>query len=817
MDILSWPGKSAPDGGHEHPAVFHMLDVAAVAENLLDHHELPKPLRKALIFLVAIHDLGKIGEMFRSMIRSGEAQLLPHWQVTEFYLHKLDSEMAVFLGSNSRIRALLYAATAGHHGRPPDLELRRAERLLASRLPSGIRDVPDVVRGLGALWPGASLEGVSWEEAIQLSWWLPGLVSAADWIGSNTEWFPAEPSDLSISEYIVLARSKARKAVSYSGYGRAKVGRGRLFEFALRPMQLACTEIALPEGPMIAVIEEETGAGKTEAAMLLAQRMLLEGKAQGIFMALPTMATSDAMFKRARETIGRLFTTAPTLTLAHGRAGLSEDYDDLRGASTVMHTEDVTCTDWLADDRRRALLADVGVGTIDQALLCAVPTRFNTLRYFGLSSKLLIVDEVHEMGDPYMGRLLEELLRMHRAAGGSAILLTATLPLAQRQNLMEIYGIAPSTDAYPCLSLSSGIVKTPPQIAAPKGDVAVRRIDAATALDVLAAGVAAGAACVWVRNAVDEAIVAVEALRARGLTADLLHARYTLEDRKRIETCQVARFGKDGEGRAGRILVATQVVESSLDLDFDVMISDLAPMASLIQRAGRLWRHMDRRPVESRPVAGPVLHVVSPDPSDVRDDRWLVPDLGRGGFVYPLAEMWRTAHELLAKGRISAPFDLRNLIEAVHGDAERELPVALDAAALEGYGKQLSERGMANQNVIRYADGYRNGGAAGYDRTYPTRLGVEQLVLVLARQAAGRLFPLCKDGWAYSEVTASRKRLERLPLPDQDDPLFSQVTRTWPAWKRKECRLCVVDDAGAICEGLRYSIDTGLIFLSPDN
>ncbi len=641
MEILAWPGKSAPEGGYEHPAVFHMLDVAAVAEILLERHDFPEPLREALIFMVALHDLGKIGEMFCSMIRSGEAQTQPHWQVTEFYLTRFDTKIASVLGSNVRIRALLYAATAGHHGRPPDLDMRKADRVLPRKLQDGLRDVPDIVTALSAIWPNASLEGISWEQAIQLSWWLPGLVSAADWIGSNTEWFAAEPRELSLPEYLTLARRKAQTAVSASGYGRAKVGDGRLFEFALRPMQSACTEITLPDGPMLAVIEEETGAGKTEAAMLLAQRMLLDDKAQGIFMALPTMATSDAMFKRARETIGRLFTTAPSLTLAHGRAGLSADYADLRGAC-AMRTEDVTCTDWLADDRRRALLADVGVGTIDQALLSAVPTRFNTLRHFGLSSKLLIVDEVHEMGDPYMSRLLEELLRMHRAAGGSAILLTATLPLAQRRKLMEIYGAAPSTDAYPCLSLSSGDVETPPQVAAPKGDVAVQRIDAATALDVLAAGASAGAACIWVRNAVDEAIAAVEALRARGIAADLLHARFTLEDRKRIENCQVARFGKDGEGRAGRVLVATQVVESSLDLDFDVMVSDLAPMASLIQRAGRLWRHMDRRPLERRPVEGPLLHVVSPDPADVRDERWLIPELGRGGFVYDLAEMWRT-------------------------------------------------------------------------------------------------------------------------------------------------------------------------------
>lgn len=152
-----------------------------------------------------------------------------------------------------------------------------------------------------------------------------------------------------------------------------------------------------------------------------------------------------------------------------------------------------------------------------------------------------------------------------------------------------------------------------------------------------------GAAVLWVRNAVDDAISAVDALRNRGIDADLLHARFALCDRLRHETAALQIYGKSREARPKRVLVATQVVESSLDLDFDVMVSDLAPVPALAQRAGRLWRHMDKRPRSVRPVPMPVLHVVSPDPEDVQDDAWLHRVLDRGAYTYTVGLQWRSA------------------------------------------------------------------------------------------------------------------------------------------------------------------------------
>lgn len=504
--MARWPGKSVDANGLEHPAILHMLDVAAVAETLLIPLPCPAPLKSALILLTALHDLGKINADFRQMLHGGRSQGPRHWQVTEVLLQRNDDLLAARLGGRWQRRLPLYAATAGHHGKPPDLSETDQKRSLTWIGKDALDDARATIAVFLDLWPEASLDSLQSEaEAKRLSWWLPGLVTTADWIGSNTGWFPAHPP-APLPGYLAQTRARAKAAVTAAGLAGAPLLTGPLFDFALRPMQQACADIPLPEGPMLAVIEDETGAGKTEAALIL----------------------------------------------AHGKAGLSVTFRDLV-AGRHNAPEDVSCTPWLADNRRRALLADIGVGTIDQALLAALPTKFHTLRHYALSSKLLIVDEVHELGEPYIGAVLERLLALHRQAGGSAILLTATLPLAQRARLLAVYQGASDDPAYPALTLAGGAARRDlPQVTGPRGPVRVQRLgDQAEAVALLAGAAGQGAACVWVRNAVDDAIAAVEALRAAGVQADLLHARFALVDRKRIETAMLARFGKAGQGRGG--------------------------------------------------------------------------------------------------------------------------------------------------------------------------------------------------------------------------------------------------------------------------
>jgi len=839
--LLQWPGKSSKEGeGLYHPAVWHMLDVGACAEVLITRHpalsSLPEALQRALLVLVTLHDLGKISEAFRAMLVEGQRQAYRHWRLSDHLLRSMDGEIGRRLGGSRIVRPILYAAVAGHHGGPPDRD-RSNERPMDRAIGVEARQTgPEVLDLACAAWPGGSLDGLTSSDAQHLSWLLSGLTTVADWLGSNTAWFPFRPDIEDPVAYLAEARRSARTALSESGLegsaAAADIAPGAVIGWhALRPMQRAVADVMLPDGPTLALVEDATGSGKTEAALVLAHRMMTAGKASGLFFALPTMATSNAMFDRLSRDVAKLFATPPSLALAHGRSRFHAGFRALLGA-TDPEPDAPSCAEWLADDRRRSLLADVGVGTIDQALMAVLPTRFSTVRQWGLSKRILIVDEAHAY-DPYMQRELGTLLHLHAMLGGSAILMTATLPQDMRERYVAAFreGLGASQPTalasdYPSLAVvgGEGVGRTASvePAAGTIRSVDVRRLASEIeAIAYLSDAVVAGAACVWVRNAVDDAIAAVAALRDAGVEADLLHARYALVDRLRIEEAMQKRFGRDGdaEARRGRVLVSTQVVEASLDLDFDVMISDLAPIGSMIQRAGRLWRHMDLRPGTERPVQGPELAVLSPNPLDVACARWIHATLDRGAWVYPQDVLWRSAQALFGAGRIDAPGGLRDLIESVHGPDAPVVPQALLDAEMETEGRTAAERARAQHTVIDPHAGYLQSATARvFDETvFPTRLGQPQMTLVLARRTGDRLAPWADDteperAWSMSEVSLSKARYDRLPEPpDQDASDVASMVAAWPEWKRATHRLAVVGADGNIAEGLRYDPSHGLI------
>ena len=837
--IFDWPGKT--DGeGNERPAVLHMLDVAACAERLIEGHTAFRGLsgaqRRALLVLVALHDAGKLSESFRALVRAGETGAPRHWQLSDYLLCGALDETLTELGADRWVRAELYAAVAGHHGEPPTRTggNRRERGRRRRAIGDGEQAARNWASGLLGLFPGASLEGMTVDDARALSWALSGLTVAADWVGSNTGWFPVKTALRDIDAALGESRCRAGRALDEAGLvspdptpadGSMLAGLP-----GLRPMQRAAQSVALEEGPQLVVLEDSTGTGKTEAALILTHRMMAAGKARGLFFALPTMATSDAMFERMQKAAPDMFDGKPAVVLAHSRAKLKAAVRSLRGGWSDG-TPEAEAAAWLTDSRRRALLATVGVGTVDQALLGILPTRFSTLRLFGLADKVLIVDEAHSY-DPYMQKQLEALLGMQARLGGSAILMTATLPLAMRRAYVDAFreGLAAESggllaEHYPGLHLVGRAVSShavEPLAESVRTVPVVRLPGADDAMDVLAAAAARGAACVWVRNAVDEAIEAAEELRRRGVDADLLHARFAMVDRLRHEQALKARFGRDGRGREGQVLVATQVVEASLDLDFDVMVSDLAPIGSLIQRAGRLWRHMDVRPEADRPVSGPTLHVVSPDPDRVEGDDWLHEALGKGSWVYRLDHQWRTAKVVFDAGKIAAPDGLRALIETVHGEDGPPVPEALLEAQLRADGEAMAEAGMAQGNVVEGAAGYLAGtrGAVGNDALFPTRLGEPQVILVLARRDGGGLIPWAEGedpamAWALSEVSVARKRFACL-VPDQETPDIRAVKASWPEWRRETCQVCKVGEDGGVIGGeLSYDVACGLTARSP--
>ncbi len=588
------------------------------------------------------------------------------------------------------------------------------------------------------------------------------------------------------------------------------------------PLQHFAETVELFDSPNLFLIEDMTGAGKTEAAMILAHRLMLAGKGDGLFMALPTMATANAIYGRLSDIYRRLFAANanPSLALAHGARNLHEGFRDSIvevGASGRPYgaggddcqTASATCAAWIADDRRKAFFADVGAGTIDQAFLAVLPSKFAALRQLGLSRRILIVDEAHAYG-AYESEELHGLLKFHALNGGSAIVLSATLPQTIKAALAKAFrrGLGLSfkpfawPQAYPAATRVAAcgepnVKELEPRADLPRRTRVERLPDENAALGALACAAQAGACCAYIRNTVDDVLRAAAMLRAKGFDPFVFHARFAMGDRQKIEREALETFGWEStpERRAGRIMVASQVAEQSLDLDFDLMASDLAPIDLLIQRAGRLWRHNavanPRR--AHRPLPEARLLVVSPEPTTDADHDWFRRAFPKGAYVYGNhALLWRSAKSLFEAGVIDSPAGIRALVESVYGSGALDAaPKGLERRRREAEGKTMAEKSTAQLNLLRPETGYNaDAGAWDSDILTPTRLGEKRLVLRLARwdgagltpwiAATGSDFMAQRRAWALSEVAISRFRaIQRGPCDPQIERAAAAIEEPW--------------------------------------
>lgn len=830
-----------------------MLDVLAVARVLIEKGPLawlPYAQKQAILLLIALHDCGKISTAFRRQIRDGyqPGRWARHAALSQKLMTIHKSLLMEVLSAKKYPMQYLRDAVCGHHGGPvaPPPDRSRGDDATMQRDAIGDEAIalfPEVFAQIHRLLPDASLAGLKGREAQDISCLVSGLTTFADWLGSNEAIFSPTPA-MDIDAYWEIAQERARIAIAGAGLLASRPlgpDESKILDQPPRPMQIKAGEVDLPRGPTLVLMEDSTGSGKTEAAFLLAQRMMAAGKGSGIYFALPTMATSNKMFSRTRGMMKRLFDGVPSLALMHGQRGIHEGFRQISGA-TGEKPSDASCSAWIASDRRKSLFAEIGVGTIDQALLGVLPTKFHTLRQYALANKIIIVDEAHAY-DPYMQEELSRLLHFHAMFGGSAIVMTATLPRAMRDAFSTAFAeglgedpAPPTSMDYPLLTVQTGArvseypVDPVPDFSGPSDMrdakdrvVPVRRLPGAEAgIDALIEAQRKGAACLWVRNAVDDAIEAVDMLRARGIDAelvDLLHARFAMGDRLDGEDRAELYFGKDStpEVRRGRVLVATQVVEASLDLDFDFMMSDLAPVGSLIQRVGRLWRHERAW----RPLAERIFYVVSPDPDAVIDEQWLFQTGTAGAWVYAHDDQWRTARAIFGAGEIRAPGvwgqgGLRDLVEAVHGDLAPPIPAPL----LEAERKRLDERdqhvAQARDNLLLPDQPFGSDQHAYDDQEFPTRLGAETVTLTLMREEDGQLRPWIESedylrALSMSEVRVSQNMFRRHGLAERgEDPRIMATTAGWSRAIRDRRRIVVVDRGGVLGENLCYSVDTGV-------
>ena len=489
IDWLIWPGKARPAdplGASFHPTALHSLDVAACLFVLLE--DSPNRLRRLatclgisddetlrrLVAASALHDIGKFSASFLARLpetvapwRPPAMGSAPHWMLSYAQLERLDARVPALrvLGKTDRERQALYLCASGHHGRPVYDGATPAHSAIG---PEGEEAAAgfaacamDMLAGLagGTRAAEADPEGVK-----RATWAIAGLMTQADWLGSDHGSFPyADPyrtpglggdaSTILARYYQEIALPRARKAVRSSGLlakcPSATTGMRALYPEIEHPspLQVMAESVELPDGPVLAVIEETTGAGKTEGGTTLAHRMMVAGRGEGIFNGLPTQATSNAMFGRMRRSYRRLFAEdatrgAPTLALAHLGAGISDAFQEiiLPAGAPEAEGEDgaASCTAFIADSRRKCFMADIGVGTIDQSLFGVLPVKFQALRLASLAARILIVDEAHAY-DAYMGEELKQLLTFHASLGGSAIVMSATLTQDQRAGLVRAF------------------------------------------------------------------------------------------------------------------------------------------------------------------------------------------------------------------------------------------------------------------------------------------------------------------------------------------------------------------------------------------
>ena len=484
FDFWGKTRRGEKDGGDDyHLLCWHSLDVAAmgylmVKSNCFGLADYFRQLGFAdteqaaqfFAWLLCWHDTGKFARSFQQLYLHPQLKVpegarknyekISHSTLGYWLWHHYLIECEELLPSSSlslrklkRVIDMWMPVTTGHHGRPPD----RIDEL-DNFLPEDKAAARDFLLEIKVLFPLIEIptfwdddEGV--ELIKQLSWYISATVVLADWTGSSTRFFPRVAQTMDIEDYWQKTLVQAQNALTVfppKAETAPFTGINTLFPFIENPTPLQQKVLDLDisqPGPQLFILEDVTGAGKTEAALILAHRLMAAGKAQGLFFGLPTMATANAMYDRLVKTWLAFYSpeSRPSLVLAHSARTLMDRFNKSLWSGDLVGSEEPDeqtfsqgCAAWVADSNKKALLAEIGVGTLDQAMMAVMPFKHNNLRLLGLSNKILLADEIHAC-DAYMSCILEGLIERQARGGNSVILLSATLSQQQRDKLVAAF------------------------------------------------------------------------------------------------------------------------------------------------------------------------------------------------------------------------------------------------------------------------------------------------------------------------------------------------------------------------------------------
>lgn len=774
-------GKSAARGAETHHLAHHSADVAAVFLALLKQphwraraeaalgRALAADETRCLGALVFLHDIGKLAPGFQAKAWPEGHGLTLHGHLECGWLWANLPRQDALAGAIAHLARWpgmgeWLAALFAHHGRPVQKPGSGEASKAFPLLPGYDWQAEETVLGRALLdWFPEIAKAAPPPPAPTFLHFFCGLLTLADWVGSDRRAFPFEAQFRPDYWQTAQERAEARVAAIELGTSpplRGPAGWGLISDHpAPRPAQRELG--ALPADEHLILLEAETGAGKTEAALWRFAALLEAGEVDALYFAVPTRAAARQLHGRITLALRRMFEVAPEAVLAIPGQAVAGD-----AVGTRLPDFDVLWDDgekrparWAAEHSARYLAARVAVGTVDQVALGGLQVKFAHLRGTALSRALLVIDEVHA-SDPYMTETQGAVVRSHLALGGHVLLMSATLGAAARRKWRGEAQSDLATDAalpYPAVWTSKGLhpVGTDPDGAKTVQVTAHSGWSGAEAARLATEAARQGARVLVIRNTVARAQETFAICRESApyllLSVNeiptLHHSRFAAEDRALLDGAVERAIGKDSP-LGGRIVIGTQTLEQSLDLCADLLITDLCPMDVLLQRIGRLHRHKRPRPDGFASARAIVLC-----PEDGLDPLTHRADNGLGAFddgpslsgVYvDVPGLAATLDQIIEHPVWQIPEMNRTLVEAATH------PQALDRVA-EAHGWQSYRMRVTGKALAEM----QTAGLCVLDRTVPmllpngrvrcfpddeiirTRLGEEGVVLMLPEGTVG--------------------------------------------------------------------------------
>jgi len=807
-----------------HPLLAHSADVAAVTEALLSRTILGDRLAalagwdalsdvhvSRLAALAAIHDAGKVNHGFQNRAhdaRPTRDHLTPVVGLLDAlapldYLEPLGVlHMAEWFPPRCADEALshILLATFGHHGVPVPPEGHDPMLWEATEIRDPLATFDDLSRHVRAWFPDAfagNARPFPGDAALQHA--FNGVLTLADWIGSDEDFFPFANT---LDDPMPRARDRADAAVEAlfldASTSRASLNSSAGFDQILEhptwdpyPIQQAVRDVPMHENGGLAILESDTGSGKTEAALARFVRLFQAGLVDGMYFAVPTRTAATQLHERVTKAAKRLFPAEQRPPVVQAVPGYikADDVEATRlPGYQVRWDEQIQHRGWAAEHSKRYLAGPIVVGTVDQVLLSTLQASHAHMRGAALLRHFLVVDEVHA-SDAYMTQLLDRVLDRHLAAGGHALLMSATLGASARVHLTTdgrepLSSLEDAEDEdYPLVTHVDAAREAPETVHAAssgrsktvRSELRADANDPQTLAGTALKHARSGARVLVIRNLVNDCIATQRALEDLAEDNALLfdvdgtpaphHSRFAPDDRQRLDDAIEATFGPDTPNR-GVVAVATQTVEQSLDLDADLMITDLCPMDVLLQRVGRLHRHSRTRPDGYETARCIVLTPESRDltPAITSDGQAFDGEHGLGtvyGDLRAIEAAWQVLEdETLAPWQI--PEDNRTLVErATHPE-----PLQQIVAARGDAWDQHEQWVLGSRQADRQAAGY-----VLVDRTAPfgrepfpddletvkTRLGQNDYRILLPEPTPGPF------GTAIDELSVSEWQLDDPP------------------------------------------------------